>query len=539
MRFQQVLGLMVCGLATACGGGNKSSAPPAAGGSSASAASSSAASASGEPGWVNRGSAAVSSEGGRVFYGVGMAGGIANGALLRSTSDNRARAELAKVFSTFSASLMKDYANSDGVQNVEQAVKTFSSMSLEGVQIVDRYIAGDGSMYSLAALDIAKMGPMIEKAKQQGLVKSSVQPVTVDDMFDKNAKKETAPPPVQAEGQAGGGGGAGSVDSAGAQARTGDKPGWVDGADPRFPNKTYLCAVGLANDRSAAENGGYSALSKIFSAKVASASKDFMGAYSKTGAPNLEVQSTETLTKVSTEAVLSGVRVLEVWSDPRSTIYALACIERAKGIQGLRDQIDDNDKKADTYIENAAKMDKAGRVRELSRAMDAILSREAANSQLRILDLNGVGIGSPYAPADVSTALEAAMEALKVGVRADGPYDTDFRGALIQGLTSRGYKVTDLSQEAEGAMDVLVTATIRVEDGGAGTGTAASMRFARGVIQVEVKNVASNKILASFSESRKEGNRSKEEAERRAVRLLATKIVSEVGGKIDATMRGK
>ena len=54
-----------------------------------------------------------------------------------------------------------------------------------------------------------------------------------------------------------------------------------------------------------------------------------------------------------------------------------------------------------------------------------------------------------------------------------------------------------------------------------------------------MKNVAENKILAAFNDSRKEGSRSKEEAERRAVRNLAGKIVGEVGGKIDATMRGK
>ena len=77
----------------------------------------------GEPGWVSRGSASVTSGKRRVFYGVGAAGGIRNPALLRSTADNRARAELAKVFEVFSASLMKDYMDSSGTQNVQQAVK--------------------------------------------------------------------------------------------------------------------------------------------------------------------------------------------------------------------------------------------------------------------------------------------------------------------------------------------------------------------------------------------------------------------------------
>ena len=531
--------LLALAFATACGGGQKSTAPAQAGRSGA-AQSTPAANTSGEPDWVNRGSAAVSGDGGRLFYGVGMATGIKNPALLRSSADNRARAELGKVFETFSASLMKDYSNSDGAQNVEQAVKTLSSMSLEGVQIVDRYSGADGALYALAALDIEKVQGAIAKAKASGLVKSSTEPVNVNDMFDKSAKKESTPQVVaQASTDATGPSTVPAhADSSGAQTRTGAKPAWVDGADPRFPSSTYLCAVGLAGDRSAAESAGLAALSRYFSAKVASSSKDFMGAYSKTGAPDLEVQSTENVTRVSTEAVLQGVAIKEIWADGASQ-YALACLERSKTAQLLHAQIDDGDQKAGSYLANAGKMDQAGKIRELSRAMDVILQREAANTQLRLVDLHGVGVSSPYAPVDVSSALEAAVEALKVGVRTAGPYDADFRGALIQGLTTRGYRVTDLSQAMEGDMDVLVSANIRVEDGGAGTGSASSTFFARGVIQVEVKNVAQNKILASFSESRKEGSRSKEEAERRAVRTLAGKISSEVGSKIDATMRGK
>ena len=493
--------------------------------------------AGGEPGWVKRGSAAVKGDGGRLFYGVGAAGGISNPSLLRSTADNRARAELAKVFQTFSASLMHDYANSDGAQNVEQAVKTLSSMSLEGVTITDRYVARDGTLYSLASLDLATMGPAIAKAKAAGLVKSEVQPVTLDDMFDKSSRKEVASPPAVAQGQAAAP--PTRMDGASAPTVTGGKPAWVDGEDVRFPNKTYLCGVGMAPERTAAENGGYAALSRIFAAHVASTSQDFMGAYAKTGGPDLNVQSSESLTKVSTEALLRGVRIMEVWNGPQNTTYTLACLERAKAIETLRAEMQNDDQKAATYLANAQRMDKTSRVRELSRAMDTILSREAANSQVRILDLNGIGISGPYAPADIASALEAALEALKVGVRAQGPFDSDFRGALIQGLTERGYKVSDLANEPATGMDVLVSATIRVEDAGQGTQSASGMVFARGVVQVEVKNVAENKILASFNESRKEGSRSKDEAQRRAVRNLVGQIVNDVGGKIDATMKGK
>ncbi|MBW2565154.1 MAG: hypothetical protein JRE29_14245 [Deltaproteobacteria bacterium] len=46
------------------------------------------------PAWVMKGGGAFDVEKGKVFYGVGIASGIKNKALLRQTADNRARAEL-------------------------------------------------------------------------------------------------------------------------------------------------------------------------------------------------------------------------------------------------------------------------------------------------------------------------------------------------------------------------------------------------------------------------------------------------------------
>ena len=52
------------------------------------------------PDWVNRGSGAFGGEKGRIFYGVGIASGIRNAAMRRSTGDSRARAEIAKTLDT-------------------------------------------------------------------------------------------------------------------------------------------------------------------------------------------------------------------------------------------------------------------------------------------------------------------------------------------------------------------------------------------------------------------------------------------------------
>jgi hypothetical protein len=127
------------------------------------------------PEWVLKGSGAFGGESGRVFYGVGSVSGIKNHALARTTADNRARAEIAKIFEVYSASLMKDYmasttagdmSASSEEQHVEQAIKTFSAQTLSGVQIVDHWFHPDGTVYALAQLDLEGFTNALDRMKE-------------------------------------------------------------------------------------------------------------------------------------------------------------------------------------------------------------------------------------------------------------------------------------------------------------------------------------------------------------------------------------
>jgi len=127
------------------------------------------------PEWVVKGSGAFGGERGKVFYGIGSATNMQS-SLLRATSDNRARNEVAKVFQVYTSSLMKDYMASTSAgqakvtseeQHVEQAVKTVSAMTLSGVEIVDHWQnSATGELFSLARLDLAAFKDNLEKAKE-------------------------------------------------------------------------------------------------------------------------------------------------------------------------------------------------------------------------------------------------------------------------------------------------------------------------------------------------------------------------------------
>lgn len=128
------------------------------------------------PTWVTKGSGAFDVEGTKVFYGVGAATGIKNKALLRQTSDNRARAEIAKILEIYVASLTKDYmaattagdmSKSSEEQHVETALKTFTKTTLHGATVIDRWMdPADRSMYSLCELDLIAFKDSLDEYKE-------------------------------------------------------------------------------------------------------------------------------------------------------------------------------------------------------------------------------------------------------------------------------------------------------------------------------------------------------------------------------------
>jgi hypothetical protein len=99
-----------------------------------------------------------------------------NPAMLRRSADTRAVAEISQSFKVYTASLMKDYMSSTMAgdpnvtseeQHLESAIKTVTSNTLSGVQIVDRYHDFQtGEYFALARLDINAFKSLIEKSKE-------------------------------------------------------------------------------------------------------------------------------------------------------------------------------------------------------------------------------------------------------------------------------------------------------------------------------------------------------------------------------------
>jgi hypothetical protein len=154
----------------------------------------------GPPKWVKQGSGAFNEKDSKGFYGVGSVVGVRNEPLAWDTAENRARAEIAKTFETYTGYLMRDYAASTTAgdftknteeQNVERAIKTVAITTLSGVRPIERYKdEKTNTYYVLAKLNFDEMKNNLEQAKELNAEVRDFVRKNADKIFERLEKEE-------------------------------------------------------------------------------------------------------------------------------------------------------------------------------------------------------------------------------------------------------------------------------------------------------------------------------------------------------------
>ena len=154
----------------------------------------------GPPKWVAKGSGYMNDKDSKAFYGVGSVTGVRNEPLAWDTAENRARAEIAKSFETYTGYLMRDYAASTTAgdftknteeQNIERAIKTVTTVTLSGVRPLDRYKDEEtNTYYVLTKLSLEDMKNNMEKAKELNAQVRDFVRKNADRLFERLEKEE-------------------------------------------------------------------------------------------------------------------------------------------------------------------------------------------------------------------------------------------------------------------------------------------------------------------------------------------------------------
>ena len=120
------------------------------------------------PDWVNEGTQAVNNDDGRLIHGVGMAPAMGDISLQKATADNRARAEIARVLSTYVDAVISDYTASTGNEadlNVEREIRSTTQLVLSGARMLGHWKDEDtGDVYAFAELDMDAVDKSLQTA---------------------------------------------------------------------------------------------------------------------------------------------------------------------------------------------------------------------------------------------------------------------------------------------------------------------------------------------------------------------------------------
>ena len=147
----------------------------------------------GAPDWVNKGTQDVNDKDGRLFHGVGSSPSLGDEALQRSTADDRARAEVARMLSTYIDAVSSDYsgaagtgANANADQSVSRQIKAVTKQNLAGSKIVGRWKDSRTNMiYSIAELDFKSVKTTLEGANGMNDDVRRYLGRNADNVFDK------------------------------------------------------------------------------------------------------------------------------------------------------------------------------------------------------------------------------------------------------------------------------------------------------------------------------------------------------------------
>jgi len=152
----------------------------------------------GAPDWVNKGSNILSTKDGRLFHGVGSASQMGDMALQKATADDRARAEVARVLSSYMDVLSNDYMASAksgdtgaNEESVSRQIKNTTRVNMAGARIIGSWRdPKTNTIWSIAELDMSHVKSTMAGVTDMNADLKRYIATSADNVFDRVVAKE-------------------------------------------------------------------------------------------------------------------------------------------------------------------------------------------------------------------------------------------------------------------------------------------------------------------------------------------------------------
>lgn len=309
------------------------------------------------------------------------------------------------------------------------------------------------------------------------------------------------------------------------QVRQGEKPGWINKESELYPGSMYLTGVGYGSDRQTAENKARSEIAKIFYSNIHSRTSSFQEYLQTTSESKEKVTERfdiKEITRVSTQKVLSGVRIAQVFKQtkPDNIFYALAVLDRKQSAMILKYKIQELDIEIRRLIHNAEKEeDKLTKIKILKKAIQQYILREAYNAEFRIVNKSGKGVSSDTGFNEIKNRLTAILlRDFFIFLSVKGDRAAEIHEALIEGLNRQGFSISEDFNRAS----VVARGNVEIRPIEFG---AQDWKYVRWRVYFDLIDQKGGAIFGSVSKTGRDGHISLSQAEDRAV-LKVKKILT-------------
>jgi hypothetical protein len=147
------------------------------------------------PDWVNEGTAILKNRDGRYFHGIGSAPKLTDESLQIATADNRARAEIARILSTYMDIAYNDYTAAAGDQQlndseISRQIQSITQINLSGAHIIAHWKdKRTGIIYALAELDMKQLKQTLANVKDMNAGVREHILTHGDNIFDRTSQE--------------------------------------------------------------------------------------------------------------------------------------------------------------------------------------------------------------------------------------------------------------------------------------------------------------------------------------------------------------
>ena len=297
------------------------------------------------------------------------------------------------------------------------------------------------------------------------------------------------------------------------------KPDWVDRESVEWPREMYLLGVGSADERAVAEDRARAGVARIFTTHVSSAlaaSTTESSVRKERATAWTEQISVSEETRSTTDKVLEGVEIVQVWQDPQShQFYALAALDRQQAAARLDARLESLETSARPL---RAHLDAPERVTGLAAATRLLRlerDRRALDGELRIV--------APTRPSRAVVEETAARELLartSIGLTVTGDDEGVVLDAVRSALVNLGFAV---QAEAAGS-DLVGEATVALDK----LGNRDGWYWSRVRVEVVLKDSASARVFLNLSESVRDASRIDRESSRRVLAKISERLRKEI-----------